>query len=155
MDLHLKLQLLKISSCLFECSCASLSDSYFNSHQFKIPFCLAIAALFQSLSHVQLFVTPWTAARQVSLSYTTSFSLVKLMSIESMMPSNHLFFYCPLLLLPSIFPIQNESALHTRWPKYWSFTFSISPSNEYLWLISFRIDWLVLLSVTKRLKNLL
>ena len=100
-----------------------------------------------------------TVARQGSLSCTISFSLLKLMFIESMMPSNHLFFCCPLLLLPSIFPIKrvisNESALHTRWPKYWSFSFSISPSNEYSRLISFRIDWLDLLVVRGTLKSLL
>ena len=101
----------------------------------------------QLLSCVQLFVTPWTAARQASLSITSSWSLPKLMSIESVMPSNHLILSHPLLLLPSIFPsimvFSNESALLTRWPKYWSFSFSISPSNDYSGLISFRIDWLI------------
>ena len=105
----------------------------------------------QSLSPVQLFATPWTAAHQASLSITNSQSLPKLMSIESVMPSNHLFLCCPLLLLPSIFPsirvFSNKSALHIRWPKYWSFSFSISLSNEYSGLISFRIDWLDLLAV--------
>ena len=100
----------------------------------------------QLLGHIQLFVTPWTAARQTSLSITNFWSLLKLMSIELMMPSNHLIFCCPLLLLPSIFPsirvFSNESVLHIRWPKYWSFNFSISPSNEYSRLISFRMDWL-------------
>ena len=104
----------------------------------------------QSLSHVRLFVTPWTAAHQASLSITNSRSLLKLMSIESVMPSNHLILCCP-LLLPSIFPsirvFSNESVLHIRWPKYWSFSFSISPSNEYSGLISFRMDWLDLLAV--------
>ena len=99
----------------------------------------------QSLSHVQLFATPWTAACQASLSSTVSRSLLKLMSIESVMPSNHLFLCCPLLLLPSIFPsirvFSNESALCIRWSKYWSFSFSTSPSDEYSGLISFRIDW--------------
>ena len=94
----------------------------------------------QSLSHVQLFAAPWTAARQASLSFTISRSLLKLMSIESMMPSNHLILCRPLLLLPSIFPrirmFSNESALHIRWPNYWSFSFSISPSNEYSGLSS-------------------
>ena len=103
----------------------------------------------QSLSRVRLFVTSWTAARQASLSITNSRSLFKLMSIESMMPSNHLILCRPLLLLPSIFPssrvFANESALRIRWPKYWSFSFSISPSNEYSGLISFRMDWLGLL----------
>ena len=96
------------------------------------------------LSHVQFFVTPWTAALQASLSITISRSLLKFMSIESVMPSNHLILRCPLLLLPSIFPsirvFSNESALCIRWPKYWSFSFNISPSSEYSGLISFRID---------------
>ena len=104
----------------------------------------------QSLSRVLLFATPWTAAHQASLSITNSWSLLKLMSIESVMPSNHLILCCP-LLLPSIFPsirvFSNESVLHIRWPKYWSFSFSISPSNEYTGLISFRIDWFDLLAV--------
>ena len=113
----------------------------------------------QSLSCVRLFATPWTAARQTSLSIINSWSLLKLMSIESVMPSNHLIFCYPLLFLPSIFPsirvFSNESVLHIRWPKYWSFSFSISPSNEYLWLISFRMDWLDLLAVRGTLKSLL
>ena len=113
----------------------------------------------QSLSHVQLFVTPWTAARQAFLSITNSRSLLKLMSIESVMPSNHLILCCPLLLLPSIFPgirvFSNESVLPRRWPEYWSFSFSISPSNEYSGLISFRIDWLDLLAAQGTLKSLL
>ena len=100
----------------------------------------------QSRSCVRLFVTPWTAARQASLSITNSWSLLKLMSIESVMPSNHLILCHPLLLLTSIFPsirlFSNESVLHMRWPKYWSFGFSTSASNEYLGLISFRMDWL-------------
>ena len=99
----------------------------------------------QSLSCVQLFATPWTAAHQVLLSTTNSWSLLKLMSIESVMPSNHLVLCHPLLLLPSILSIirvfSNESVLHIRWSKYWSFSFSIGPSNEYSGLISFRIDW--------------
>ena len=107
----------------------------------------------QSLSHVQLFAIPWTAARQASLSITNSQSLLKLMSIESVMPANHLILCHPLLLLPSIFPsirvFSNESALHMRWPKYWSFSFSISPFNEYSGLISFRIDWFDLLAVQR------
>ena len=113
----------------------------------------------QSLSCVQLFVTPWTAARQASLSITNSQSLHKLMSIKSVMPSNQLILCCPLLLLPSIFPFirvfSNELALCIRWPKYWSFSFSISPSNEYSGLISFRIDWLELLVVQGTLNSLL
>ena len=105
----------------------------------------------QSLSHVQFFVTPWTAACQASLSITNSRSLPKLMSIESVMPSNHLILCRPLLLLPSIFPsirvFSNESALRIGWPKYWSFSFNISPSNEHPGLLSFRMDWLDLLLV--------
>ena len=100
----------------------------------------------QLLSHVQLFATPWTATRQASLSITNSRRLLKLMFIESVMPSNHLILCHPLLLPPSIFPsiriFSNESALRIRWPKYWSFSFSISPSNEYSGLISFGMDWL-------------
>ena len=113
----------------------------------------------QSLSRVWLFVTPWTAARQASLSITNSWSLLRLMSIESVMPSSHLIRSPPLFLLPSIFPsiriFSNESALHIRWPEYWSFSFSISPSNEHPGLISFRIDWLDLLAVQGTLKSLL
>ena len=99
----------------------------------------------QSFSHVRLFATPWTAAHQASLSITSSQSLLKLKSVESVMPSNHLILCHPLLLQPSIFPsirvFSNESVLHIKWSKYWSFSFSISPSNEYSGLISFRIDW--------------
>ena len=113
----------------------------------------------QLLSCVWLFVTPWTAARQASLSITNSQSSLKFMSIESVMPSNHLILCHPLLLLSSIFPsikvFSNESVLHIRWPKYWSFSFNISPSNEYLGLISFRIDWFDLLTVQGTLKSLL
>ena len=111
------------------------------------------------LSHVQLFVTAWTAACQASLSITNSQSLLKLMSIEWVTPSNHVILCHPLLLLPSIFPsitvFSNESALCIRWPKYSSFTFNISPSNEYSGLISFRMDWLDLLAVQGTLKSLL
>ena len=113
----------------------------------------------QSLSRVRLFITPWTAARQASLSITNSQSLLKLMPIESVMPSIHLILCHPLLLLPSIFPsirvFSNESTLRIRWPKYWSFSFNISPSNEYTGLISFRMDWLDLLAVQGTLKSLL
>ena len=111
----------------------------------------------QSLSHVRLFVTPWTAAHQVFLSITNSRSLLKVMSIKSVIPSNHLILCHPLLLLPSIFPsmrvFSKESVLHIRWPKYWRF--SISPSNEYSGLISLRIDWFDLLAVQGTLKSLL
>ena len=113
----------------------------------------------QQLSRVQLFVTPWTVARQASLSITNSQSFLKLISIESVMPSNHLILRRPLLLLPSIFPsirvFSNESALCIKWPKYWSLSFSISPSSEYPGLISFRKDWLDLLAVQGTLKSLL
>ena len=114
------------------------------------PSPILLVAL-QSLSRVQLFVTPWTAAHQASLSFTISLSLFKLTSsIESVMPFNHLLLCRLLLLLPSVFPsiriFSNESVLHIRWPKYWSFNFSVSPSNEYSGLISFRIDWFDLLA---------
>ena len=113
----------------------------------------------QSLSHVQLFVTPWTAARQASLSITNFRSLLKLMSIELVMPPNHLILCHPLLLLPSFFPSirvsSSESALRIRWPKYWRFCFSNSPSNDYSGLISFKIYWLDLLAVQGTLKSLL
>ena len=111
----------------------------------------------QSLSHIRLFATPWTAAHQAALSITNSWSLLKLMSIESVMPSNHLILCCPLLLPPSIFPsiFSNESALPIRWPKYWSFSSSISPSNECSGLVSFRIDRLDFFAVQGTLKSLL
>ena len=118
---------------------------------------ICVFVVVQSLSHVQLFATPWTAARQASLAFTSSLSLLKLMSIESVTPSNHLILCRPLLLLPSIFPsirvISNESALRIRWLKYWSFSFSISPSNEYSGLISFRMDCFDLLAVQGTLKH--
>ena len=111
----------------------------------------ALGSSVQSLSHVRLFATPWIAAHQASLPIINSQSLLKLMSIESVLPSNHLILYHPLLLLPSIFPsirvFSNESALHIRWPKYWSFSFNISPSNEHSGLISARMDWLDLLAI--------
>ena len=111
----------------------------------------SISQSIQSFSHVQFFVTPWTAARQASLSITNSWSLPKPMSIESVMPSNHLILCHPLLLPLSIFPsirvFSNVSALCIRWPKYWSFSFNISPSNEHPGLITFRMDWLDLLVV--------
>ena len=113
---------------------------------------------FQSLIHVQLFATPWTAARQASLSMTNSWSLLKLTSIELVMPSNHLILCHPLLLLPSVFPsikvFSNESIFHIRWPN-WSFSFNISPSNEHPGQISFRMDWLDLFAVQGTLKSLL
>ena len=113
----------------------------------------------QSLSHVQLFATPWTAACQASLSISNTRGLFKLMFIESVMPFNHLILCHPLPFLPSIFPsirvFSNESVLHIRWPKYWSFSFNISPCNEHPGLISFRMDWLDLLAVQGTLKSLL
>ena len=124
------------------------------SHSHVLPF-----SSVQSLSHVQLFATPWTAARQASLSITNSQSPPKHMCFESVMPSSHLILCHPLLLLPSIFPsirvFSNELVLRIRWPKYWSFSFNISPSNEHLGLISFRMDWLDLLAVQGTLKSLL
>ena len=113
----------------------------------------------QSLSHVRLFATPWTAACQASLSITNSWSILKLMSITSVMPSNRLILCHPFLLLPSIFPsirvFSYESVCHIRWPKYWSFSFNISPSNECSGLISFRMDWLDLFAVQGTLRSLL
>ena len=122
-----------------------------------IAFCLTFVVIVQSLSCVQFFANPCIAAHQASLSFTISQSLLKPMSIESVMPSNHLILYHPLLLLPSVFPsikvFSNELALHVRWPKYWSF--SISPSNEYSGLISFRMDWFDLLAIQGTLRSLL
>ena len=118
-----------------------------------------VVIVVQSISHVQLFATPWTAAHEASLSFTISQSLLKLMSIESVMPSNHLVICHPLLLLPSVFPrirvFFSKSSHPIRWPKYWSFSFNISPSNEYPGLISFRINWFDLLEVQETLKSLL
>ena len=129
-------------------------NRYLKEAQPHQSFCSA-----QSVSSVQLFATPWTAARQASLSITNSQSLLKLMSIKSVIPSNHFFLCCPLPLLPSIFPsirvFSNESVLCIRWPEDWSFSFSISSSNEHSGLISFRMDWLDLLAVQGTLKSLL
>ena len=134
------------------------------SHLFKIATFLIseyhhFIAVVQSFTCVQLFATPWPAANQASLSFTNSQSFLKLTSIESMMPSNHLTLCCPLLLLPLIFPrirvFSNESVLHIRWQKYWSFSLSINPSNEYSWLISFRIDWFYILAAQGTFKSLL
>ena len=131
--------------------------SSWDAHSWTLAtYCIAVV---QSLSCVRLFSVPWTAAGQASLFFTIYRSLLKLMSIESMMPSNHLILCRPLLLLPSIFPsnsvFSNESTLHISSPKYWSFSFSISPSNEYSGLISFRIDWFDLFAVQGTLKSLL
>ena len=136
---------------------------YFQIQKLSLPICQTLYSVqfssVQSLSCVQLFVTPWTAARQASLSITNSQSLLKHMSIEWVMPSNHIILCRPLLLLPSIFlnirVFSNESALHIRWPKYWSFSFNISPSNEHPGLISLRMDWLDLLVVQGTLISLL
>ena len=132
------------------------SESFTNSTRFTICFLSSHSLTIQfssveSLSHVQFFATPWIAARQASLSITNSWNSLRLMSIESVMPSSHLILCRPLLLLPPIPPsirvFSNESALHIRWPKYWSFSFSIIPSKEIPGLISFRMDWLDLLAV--------
>ena len=124
----------------------------------KLVICRTLQSV-QLLSHVRLFTATWTAALQVPLSITNSWSLLKLISRKSVMSSNHLIFCHPLLLLSSVFPsirvFSNESALHFRWPKYWSFSFSISPSNDYSGLTSFRKDWLDLLAVQRTLKSLL
>ena len=121
----------------------------------KIPMTGSV----QSLSHVQLFMIPWTTAHQASLSITNSWSLLKLIYLESVMPSNHLILCHPPFLLPSISlsirVFSSESALHIRWPKYWNFSFNFSPSNEYSGLISFRMDWLDFLAVQETLKSLL
>ena len=128
------------------------------NHRYKYTLCISSV---QSLTHVLLFATatPWTAAHQASLCITNSWSLLKLISIEMVMPSSHLILCHPLLLLPSIFPsirvFSKESTLRMRWPKYWSFGFSISPPNEHPGLISFRMDWLDLLAVQGTLKSLL
>ena len=122
------------------------------------PRTVSVVAVVQSPSCVCLFGTPWTAAHQASLSFTISQNLLKLMSIELVMPCNHLILCHLLLFLPSIFysirVFSNESVLHIRWPKYWSFSFSISPFNEYSGLISFRMDWLDLLAVQRTLKSI-
>ena len=130
------------------------ADSLPPSHQGSPRYCISSV---QSLSCVQLFATPWTAAHQSSLSITISWSLLKLLSIESVMPSNHLILCPPLLFLCSIFPsirvFSSESDFHIRWPKYCSFSLSISPSSEYSGLISFRVDWFDLLAVQGTLKS--
>ena len=129
-----------------------LAASYKTKHTLKI-------SSVQLLSHIWLFESPWTAAHQASLSITNSWSLHKLMCVELVMPHNHLILCHPLLLLPSIFPsirvLSNESVLLIRWPKYWSFSFSISLTNEYSGLISFRMDWFDLLAVQGTLKRVL
>ena len=135
-----------------------LTTNFLNQKKIYIYVCIQIAVIVQSLSHVQSFATPWTSAHQASLSVTVSWSLFKPMSIESVMPSNHLIFCHPLLLLPSIFPsirvFFNQLALPIRWPNQWRFSF-ISPSNEYSGLISFSIDEFDLLALQQTLKILL
>ena len=136
-----------------------LNKGFFPKQRISYTSHHSVSQSAQSLSRVRLFATPWVAAHQASLSITKSQSLLKPMSIESVMPSNHLILCHPLLLLPPIPPsirvTSNESTLHMRWPKYWSFSFSISPSNEHPRLISFRMDWLDLLAVQGTLKSLL
>ena len=144
-DLNLKwLHFLSTRKCKIQKSTWQLPDLHISSQLSLLCFLRFYFSSVQSLSRVRLFVTPWTAERQASLSITNSQSLPKLMSIESVMPSNHLILCHPLLLLPSIFPsisvFSNESVLHTRWPKYWSFSSNISPSNEHSGLISFLIS---------------
>ena len=150
---------IRFSNHIFSFKLLSLTSYFDSSFSKQSMYERAKFSSVQSLSHVWLFVTPWTIARQASLSITNSQSLSKLMSIEWVMPSNHLILCHPLLLLPSIFlnirVFSNESALHIRWPKYWSFSFRISLSNEHPGLISFRMDWLDLLAVQGTLKSLL
>ena len=153
-ELATYIKMLKYSSCgCAEDICKStLGSSYktviLKQHRFLKNNSFSLV---QSLSYVQLFATPWTAARQASLYITNSCSLLKLMTVVSVMPSNHLILCHPLLLplsiIPSIRVFSSESVLRIRWPKYWSFSFSISPSSEYSRLISFRMDWLDLLAV--------
>ena len=150
--------MLNIFSCVYWLSVFFGKESVFVFFFFWSYHAASFIHSFQMLSRVQLFATPWTAARQASLSITNSQSLPKLMSIESVMPSSHLIL-CRLLLLPSNPPsiriFSNESTLSMRWPKYWSFSLSIIPSNEHPGLISFRMDWLDLLAVQGTLKSLL
>ena len=158
-----------MNCCYIECFTLEMNRDRFVLFEITHKYCISESFVdyegpvqfssVQSLSRVQLLETPWTAAHQTSLSITNSWNLPKLMSIESVMPPHHLIFCHPLLLLPSIFPsirvFSNESALHIRWPKYWSFSFNLSPSTEHPGLISFRIDWLDLLAFQGTLKSLL
>ena len=149
----LNLGLLHCRQILYYCATGEAASEIPLQH-FSVQF-----SSVQLLIHIQLFVTPWTATHQASLSITNSRSLPKLMSVESVMPSNHLILCRPLLLPPSIFPnirvFSSESVLHIRWSKYWSFSFNISPSNEHSGLISFMMDWLYLLAVQGTLKSFL
>ena len=141
------------------CKICSYSKAFIQLQKKKKTLTIIAVVFVQSLSCIWLFLTPWTTACQAVLSFTISQSLLKLTSIELVMPSNHLILCRPLLLLPSTFPsirvFSNESVLHIRWPKYWSFSFNISPSNEYSGLTSFRMDWFDLLAVQGTLKSLL
>ena len=152
----LKYIVLKFNFCPF---IISIKQYVFLFWSVLVVYPVILLSFVQLLSPVRLFATPWTAARQASLSITNTQSLFKLMSIESVMLCNHLILCHPLLLLPSIFPsirvFYSDLALCIRWPKYWSFSFSMSPSNEYSGLISFRMDWLDLLAVQGTLKSLL
>ena len=165
---HLKImtfskELLTRNMIIFGIEITTINSHFKNVYSHQVHWCvLSVFKWFSSiqlLSCVRLFATPWTAACQASLSITNSCSLLKLMSIKSVISSNHLILCCPLLLLPSIFPsirvFSKKSVLCIRWPKYWSFSFSISPSNEYSGLISFRIDWLDVLAVQGTLKSIL
>ena len=140
-------------------TCICMAESLWCSSETITTFLLLALSSVQSLSRLRLFATPWTTARQAFLSITNTQSLSKPMSIESMIPSNHIILCRPLLFLPSIFPsirvFSSESTLHIRWPKYWSFSFNTSPSSEHPGLISFRMDWLDLLAVQGTLKSLL
>ena len=165
---HLKImtfskEILTRNMIIFGIEITTINSHFKNVYSHQVHWCvLSVFKWFSSiqlLSCVRLFATPWTAACQASLSITNSCSLLKLMSIKSVISSNHLILCCPLLLLPSIFPsirvFSKKSVLCIRWPKYWSFSFSISPSNEYSGLISFRIDWLDVLAVQGTLKSIL
>ena len=150
----------KVLGCLTVILCdINVRCNYFLTNEIKNTEMTHVFSAAQLLSRVRVFVTLWAAALQASLSTTNSPSLLKLMPIESVMPLNHIILCCPLLLPPSIFPsirvFSNESALHIRWPNYWSFGFSISPSNGYSGLMSFRMDWSDLLAVQGTLKSLL
>ena len=150
----------KLYSCEFRCTKYNLFLNYWGLSSSRGPFCsIENISSLQSLSFVRLFAALWIAVRQASLSITNTRSLLKLMSIESVMPCNHLVLCHPLPILPLIFPsirvFSSESFLHIRWPKYWSFSFSINSSNEYSGLISFRMDWLNPLAVQGTLKSLL
>ena len=156
---HVSFSVIIFSGCMFHSEIVGSYGSFIPVFFPKEIFILFSTSSVQSLSHVQLFATPWTVACQASLSFTSSQSLFKLMSIKSVMPFSHLILCRSLLLPPPIPPsirvFSNESVLHIMWSKYWSFNFNISPSNEYSGLISFRIDWLDLLAVQGILKSLL